>query len=147
LEKDLRPAFPANSAAGIKNLAIDCWSRNPLRRPTFSEVIGVLEDIDRKLHPKLDAGTPRPSVLSVMLLPPQSSLRGLSSVTGEAFMPVLHDMMPLGVQEALKVGLTSPACRACRGDPPTPYSVFCRHRRSLASTHRCYILTPDGSRL
>lgn len=43
LEKDLRPAFPNAEKSGIKNLAIDCWTRNPLRRPNFSEIIKLLE--------------------------------------------------------------------------------------------------------
>lgn len=89
-----------------------------MRRPMFDEVIDVLTDIERKMHPHDQDGTPNhtsggafqplhAAALSSAALP---SLRGGSTTfSGEVAvapvpMPALHDMMPTSVIEALKSG-------------------------------------------
>lgn len=41
-ERDLRPQFPESASKPLRDLAIDCWHRNPHRRPKFAEVSEIL---------------------------------------------------------------------------------------------------------
>lgn len=52
--KDLRPVFPPKGVIeGVRSIAIDCWHRNPARRPTFAEVDGVLQTAFQvRSHPR-----------------------------------------------------------------------------------------------
>lgn len=64
---------------GIRDLAADAWHRNPMRRPTFSEVEDVLQDILKAHHEEL-----------------------LFSNIGDR--NILHDVLPAHVVETLKAG-------------------------------------------
>lgn len=42
VERDLRPYFPQSVPALVRELAGDCWHRNPVKRPSFAEVQDTL---------------------------------------------------------------------------------------------------------
>ena len=42
---DARPEFPAHCDRNLKKLAKWCWDRNPFERPTFEEIVSVLEGL------------------------------------------------------------------------------------------------------
>lgn len=43
-ERDLRPDFPGDVPKRVRDIAADCWHRNPRRRPPFSEVAVTLRE-------------------------------------------------------------------------------------------------------
>ena len=52
-EFDFRPEFPDAVPMGLRNLAIDCWHRNALRRPTFAEVAVALRGAIEAASPEM----------------------------------------------------------------------------------------------
>lgn len=41
-ERDLRPHFPESCPTAIRDLAADCWARNPAKRPTMNQIQDAL---------------------------------------------------------------------------------------------------------
>lgn len=90
----------------------------------YESAVFPRQDIDRKLHPQLEPTTPMTTSTRVGASLQQPSLSGISgALSGEAFTPVLHDMMPLSVQEALKA----------RPSPPL-YHLTCLELRCVRVT-------------
>ncbi len=49
---DLRPTFPTGTPESVIDLVQKCWSRDPLKRPTFEEIIRMLERVKVGLNKK-----------------------------------------------------------------------------------------------
>ncbi|GMH06590.1 hypothetical protein Nepgr_008430 [Nepenthes gracilis] len=53
VQKGLRPAIPKNTHPKLADLLKKCWHQDPIRRPDFSEILEILEQISREVlhHP------------------------------------------------------------------------------------------------
>lgn len=49
-QKNARPAVPAHCPAELGRLMQKCWSRNPVRRPEFNQVVKILEKFETWLR-------------------------------------------------------------------------------------------------
>jgi serine/threonine protein kinase len=50
-----RPEFPGNVNEFVRRLIENCWSREASKRPSFSDILELLKQVEFKVLPKVDA--------------------------------------------------------------------------------------------
>ncbi|XP_039012343.1 serine/threonine-protein kinase STY17-like isoform X2 [Hibiscus syriacus] len=53
VQKNLRPTIPKNTHPRLGELLERCWQQDPTQRPNFSEIIEILQQIDKEIRGKI----------------------------------------------------------------------------------------------
>ncbi|KAL4367867.1 hypothetical protein GQ457_05G012020 [Hibiscus cannabinus] len=53
VQKNLRPSIPKNTHPRLGELLERCWQQDPTQRPNFSEIVEILQQIDKEIRGKI----------------------------------------------------------------------------------------------
>ena len=111
VDTDLRPIWPGTALKGIRNVASDCWHRNPERRPTFAEVSRLLARVEASSGPQPPAAKSSRTGIAMggmrmlnQLTSTPELVANPAQQTQRKETALLEEVLPRHVVDALKAG-------------------------------------------